>query len=87
MTQRYLVLSKHAIHGVRTGHYVYLTDEEGRRKTETGHVEPAPPPKRKPPRPRRAAKPPAPPEIPEPRSDAGLSHVTESAAAAEESEE
>lgn len=58
-SQRYLVLSKHPIYGVRTGHYVYLTDEEGRRKTETGHVVPAPPPKPDPdpepePKPRRA---------------------------------
>lgn len=66
-TQRYLVLSKHPVHGVRTGHYVYLTDEEGARKTATGHVVPAPPPKKA--KPRRATRTPkAAPEVTPPES-------------------
>jgi hypothetical protein len=93
VTQRYVVLSRQPIYGVRTGGIVYLPEEEGDRKTRSGHVEPAPVPKPepepdpKPRRPRRTAKPPDPPQAPEPRPDAGLSHVPDPAGMAEESKE
>ena len=91
MTQRYVVLSRQPVYGVPTGGIVYLTEEEGARKTRSGHVEPAPAPRPKPgprpARPRRTAKRPDPDRAPEPRPDAGLSHVPDTAGMAEDSEE
>lgn len=89
MTQRYVVRSRQPVYGVRTGGIVYLTAEEGARKTRSGHVEPAPVPKPapKPKRTRRTVKPPDPAQAPKPRPDAGLSHVPDTADMAEDNEE
>lgn len=91
MTQRYVVRSRQPVYGVRTGGIVYLTAEEGARKTRSGHVEPAPVPKPKPDpkprRPRRTVRPPDPPKAPESRPDAGLSHVPDPAGMAEDNKE
>ena len=89
MTQRYVVRSRQPVYGVRTGGIVYLTAEEGARKTRSGHVEPAPVPKLapKPKRTRRTVKPPDPAQAPKPRPDAGLSHVPDTADMAEDNKE
>lgn len=88
---RCVVIGRHAVLERKRGEVVYLDDEHAARLIRAGHVEPAPEPPPTPPKPkrtrRRTVKPPDPPEAPEPRQDAGLSHVTGSAAAAEEPEE
>lgn len=70
---------RHAVLGKRRGEIVYLDEAHAARLIAAGHVEPAPDP---PPKPKRR-----PTAKPKPRPDAGLSHVTGSAAAAEEPEE
>lgn len=71
---------RHAVLGKRRGEVVYLDDAHAARLIAAGHVEPAPDPPPKPKRRRPAPK-------SEPRQDAGLSHVTESAPAAEDAKE
>lgn len=72
----------------RRGEIVYLDDAHAARLIAAGHVEADPAPPRRPPAPRKPRKPSERAKKPaEPRQDAGLSHVADTAAEAEDSKE